>query len=48
MITTGDTPPTAAIRIVILTPAAQSEVRRLLEDEDKAGMGLRLGIKGGG
>ena len=48
MIMTGDAPPTAAIRIVILTPAAQSEVRRLLEDEDKAGMGLRLGIKGGG
>ena len=48
MITTGDTSPTAAIRIVILTPAAQAEVRRLLEDEDKAGMGLRLGIKGGG
>jgi len=35
-------------RVVILTPAAQKEVRRLLEDDDKAGMGLRLGIKGGG
>ena len=35
-------------RVVILTPAAQEEVHRLLQDEDKAGMGLRLGIKGGG
>jgi iron-sulfur cluster assembly accessory protein len=35
-------------KVVILTPAAQTEVRRLLEDDDKAGMGLRLGIKGGG
>ena len=35
-------------RVVILTPTAQTEVRRLLEDDDKAGFGLRLGIKGGG
>jgi len=35
-------------RVVIMTPAAQSEVRKLLQDPDKAGMGLRLGIKGGG
>ena len=35
-------------KVVILTPAAQKEVRRLLEDDDKTGMGLRLGIKGGG
>ena len=35
-------------RVVILTPLAQKEVRRLLEDDDKAGFGLRLGIKGGG
>jgi iron-sulfur cluster assembly accessory protein len=34
--------------IVMLTPPAQNEVRRLLEDDDKGGMGLRLGIKGGG
>ena len=32
----------------MLTPSAQEEVRRLLQDKDKAGMGLRLGIKGGG
>ena len=35
-------------RVVILTPSAQKEVQKLLKDEDKAGMGLRLGIKGGG
>jgi iron-sulfur cluster assembly protein len=35
-------------RVVIMTPAAQSEVRKLLQEPDKAGMGLRLGIKGGG
>jgi len=33
-------------QIVTLTPAAQVEVRRLIEQEGKAG--LRLGIKGGG
>ncbi len=32
----------------MLTPTAQAEVRRLLQDDDKIGMGLRLGIKGGG
>ena len=34
--------------VVMLTPMAQNEVRRLLKDENKAGTGLRLGIKGGG
>ena len=43
----NNTLPTSG-KVVILTPAAQKEVRRLLEDDDKAGMGLRLGIKGGG
>lgn len=33
-------------QLVALTPAAQDEVRRLLEEEGKPG--LRLGIKGGG
>jgi len=32
----------------MLTPPAQNEVRRLLEDDGNEGMGLRLGIKGGG
>jgi len=35
-------------RVVIMTPAAQEEVRRLLQEPEKAGLGLRLGIKGGG
>lgn len=34
--------------IVTLTPAAQAEVRRLIEAENKPGLGLRLGVKGGG
>lgn len=34
--------------VVTLTDAAVVEVRRLLSAEDKAGMGLRLGVKGGG
>ena len=34
--------------IVILTPIAQGEIRRLLQSEANAGKGLRLGIKGGG
>ena len=33
---------------VLLTAAAEEEVRRLLEDEDKQGQGLRLGVSGGG
>src|SRR5690606_23112296 len=35
-------------QLVTLTPAAQAEVRRLLQDPAHAGKGLRLGIKGGG
>ena len=35
-------------RIIIMTPAAQSEVCRLLQEPDKIGLGLRLAIKGGG
>ena len=34
--------------IVILTPTAQGEIRRLLQSDINAGMGLRLGIRGGG
>ena len=44
----ADTEPVFKRKPVILTPAAQQEVSRLLQDEDKAGLGLRLGIKGGG
>lgn len=40
----GSSPPP----VVILTDAAQVEVRRLLAQDDNAQLGLRLGIKGGG
>jgi len=33
---------------VTLTDAAQAEVRRLLEAEERSGQGLRLGVAGGG
>jgi len=39
---TGDKP------IVSLTPNAQVEVKRLIDDQAKPGLGLRLGVKGGG
>jgi len=39
----SDQPP-----VVVLTQAAQTEVRRLLADHDQADIGLRLAIKGGG
>ena len=48
IITRADTEPVFKRKPVILTPTAQKEVNRLLQDEDKAGLGLRLGIKGGG
>ena len=35
-------------KLVTLTDAAQTEVRRLLATDEHAGQGLRLGIKGGG
>lgn len=35
-------------KLVTLTPAAQVEVRKLLQDPTNTGKGLRLGIKGGG
>ena len=44
----ADTEPIFKRKPVILTPVAQQEVSRLLQDEDKVGLGLRLGIKGGG
>lgn len=34
--------------LVNLTPQAQEAVRRLVQREENAGKGLRLGIKGGG
>lgn len=39
---TGDKP------LVSLTPAAQVEVKRLIDEQNKPGLGLRLGVKGGG
>ncbi len=35
-------------KVVALTPSAQVEVRRLIKAENKPGLGLRLGVKGGG
>jgi iron-sulfur cluster assembly protein len=35
-------------RIVHVTDAAQEEIRRLITAENREGVGLRLGIKGGG
>ena len=40
-------PSTSNERLVMLSPAAQTQVRSLL-DKEKDGTGLRLGIKGGG
>lgn len=34
--------------VVTLTPSAQEEVRRLIQAENKPGVGLRLSVKGGG
>jgi len=34
--------------LVTVTPSAQTEVKRLIQAEGKAGAGLRLGVKGGG
>jgi len=34
--------------IVTLTANAQTEVRRLIQEQNKPGIGLRLGVKGGG
>ncbi len=33
---------------VVLTESAQAEVKRLLEKQNNAELGLRLGVKGGG
>jgi iron-sulfur cluster assembly protein len=35
-------------RVVVLTPSAVTEVRRLIAEDGRPGIGLRLGIKGGG
>ena len=34
--------------MVTLTPTAKTEVRRLLEKENKPGFGLRMSVRGGG
>ena len=34
--------------MITLTPAASQEVKRLMGQEQKPNMGLRLGVKGGG
>lgn len=34
--------------IVALTPSAQVEIKKLLDQQNKPGLGLRLGVKGGG
>lgn len=39
---------TGAVQLVELTDNALVEVQRLLQQEENAGMGLRLGVKGGG
>ena len=35
-------------KVVVITEDAKAEVRRLLQEDDKSGKGLRLGVKGGG
>jgi iron-sulfur cluster assembly protein len=35
-------------QIIVLTPGAQEEVRRLIQADGKPNVGLRLGVKGGG
>lgn len=35
-------------QFVSITPVAAEEVKKLIEKEDKPGIGLRLGVKGGG
>ena len=34
--------------MILLTPAASQEVKRLFEKEGKPNLGLRVGVKGGG
>ena len=34
--------------MIILTPSATQEVKRLMDKEQKPNLGLRLGVKGGG
>ena len=34
--------------MITLTPAAQQEVKRLIDKEQKPNLGLRIGVKGGG
>ncbi|MCA9483657.1 MAG: iron-sulfur cluster assembly accessory protein [Nitrospina sp.] len=39
---------TTATQFVTITPLAAEEVKKLIAAEDKPGIGLRLGVKGGG
>jgi len=39
---------TATTQFVMITPKAAEEVKKLVAAEDKPGIGLRLGVKGGG
>ena len=34
--------------MILVTPSAAQEVRRLIEKEQKPNLGLRIGVKGGG
>tara|TARA_B100000686_G_scaffold213738_1_gene220724 strand:+ start:3198 stop:3539 length:342 start_codon:yes stop_codon:yes gene_type:complete len=39
---------TVAVDFVKISPSAHEEVKKLIEKENKPGVGLRLGVKGGG
>ena len=39
---------TTATQFVTITPVSAEEVKKLIAAEDKPGIGLRLGVKGGG
>ncbi len=39
---------TANNKLISITESAQAEVRRLVQEQEGQGIGLRLGIKGGG
>ena len=39
---------TTSNQVVMLTPKAQKQVKSLIESDERANIGLRLGIKGGG
>ncbi len=39
---------TKSLRIVKLSETAEKQVHKLIEEDSRAGIGLRLGVKGGG